>query len=672
MGVRLVKYNRTNSDSGGQVFNDHDELSNRDLKNQHPIYAITGLQEVLNVLEDNISEVSKLLTEKDENSNIKIDAILSDIEIIQNNIQDIHNIIDNLNIIKNVEDTNTIDIDYNNSTKILKANVKVYNDTDNNSNVIQTLSDGLYVPKVITKNTNTISLITQDLGNKSGESLEYIFNNGIKFSHYINSWNNVYNTNEINSLYFDNSLQSFVQRKDSNTFNGIVTEKFYDNYTHIAQLRSIGNNNADNGDNGIIIGFVFDEYKRPHTLSAICGLGGTSIVNWALVYDYMLPDQQILFQSGNGTNGTVPDKQNCTLWSNFPNGITIEISKDDNIIKASCSNWNSTTINYNTQITIDLDDYPWGHLFKGPVRYGYCNYEQPDSFFKQVKFISKNTTYRPILLSYINISNENNNDIIIKDDGIYSPSFVISSNNNNALVKKDNGYYVEGLQISKAIDNCIKKLSDGLYVRDHSNIETVTQISHGFTIGDFIYYHPTNEYQLASAIDDYDSNIVGMVTKIIDNDTFEYMWSGFYATDIFDVSNGYIQGMPIYISDINPGKVTQEQPDISKAVGYPVENIGLIISIERGIQYNQEASIGDFKISANTYNVRSDGFIRVIENIDYKQTIIERLINSLDDNFKSTYMVFNNVDQTVQFINIDELYDMNKVPDGLNLFIKAF
>ena len=130
--------------------------------------------------------------------------------------------------------------------------------------------------------------------------------------------------------------------------------------------------------------------------------------------------------------------------------------------------------------------------------------------------------------------------------------------------------------------------------------------------------------------------------------------------------------MPIYISDINPGKVTQEQPDISKAVGYPIENIGLIISIERGIQYNQEASIGDFKISANTYNVRSDGFIRIIENIDYKQTIIERLINSLDDNFKSTYMVFNNIDQTVQYINIDELYVMNKVPDGLNLFIKAF
>ena len=130
--------------------------------------------------------------------------------------------------------------------------------------------------------------------------------------------------------------------------------------------------------------------------------------------------------------------------------------------------------------------------------------------------------------------------------------------------------------------------------------------------------------------------------------------------------------MPLYISDINPGKVLQEQPDISKTVGYPVEDIGIIISIERGIQYNQEANIGDFKASANTYNVRSDGFIKVIENIDYKQTLIERLLDTLDDNFKSTYMIFNDFEKTVQFTNTEQLYINNKVPEGLNLFIKAF
>ena len=110
MGVRLVKYSRTNSsssNSGGQIYNDHDELTNRDLKNQHPIYAITGLQEVLNVLEDSITETNKLIIATNE----RIDAILLDIEKIQKEIQDIHDIINNLNVINDVQDTSSLALD---------------------------------------------------------------------------------------------------------------------------------------------------------------------------------------------------------------------------------------------------------------------------------------------------------------------------------------------------------------------------------------------------------------------------------------------------------------------------------------------------------------------------------------------------------------------------------
>ena len=62
MGVRLVRYTRNNSKVN--ISNDHDELVNRDLMNQHPIYAITGLQEVLNILEDSIQETNESLLEK--------------------------------------------------------------------------------------------------------------------------------------------------------------------------------------------------------------------------------------------------------------------------------------------------------------------------------------------------------------------------------------------------------------------------------------------------------------------------------------------------------------------------------------------------------------------------------------------------------------------------------
>ena len=272
----------------------------------------------------------------------------------------------------------------------------------------------------------------------------------------------------------------------------------------------------------------------------------------------------------------------------------------------------------------------------------------------------------------VKLSEEPGNEIIVKEDGIYAPEFVVSAEPGNALSKKDSGYYVEGMTISKQADNAIQKFEDGLYVRDHSNIRAVTQSAHGFVIGDFIYYHPFNKYQKASAVDDYDANIVGMVTKVIDVNNFEYQWSGFYKTDLFNDDNGFTQGMPLYISDTEPGKTTQEQPDISKAVGYPVENMGLVISIERGIQYNMEASIGDFKTSANTYNVRSDGFIRVVADVEYKQSLVERLLEALDEDFKNNYMIFNEANQTMSFINVELLYSINDVPTGLNLFMKAF
>ena len=657
MGVRLVQYNRNNNNGDGSLNRDHDELINRDLLNQHPIYAITGLQEVLNILEDSIQETNTRL-------NQEVERINSDIESINKEIEKIIDIINNLNVIKDVEDTYSVDMSYDKTTKILKADVKVYKDTKNDSNSIQVLADGLYVPKTMTEDSNTITWSVKSLG----ETLKEIYQNGIKFSHYPNSWSNVYSTSEANAWYWDDNLQSFVQPINTNCFTGFVTQNFYDYYTHTVTLRST---DSDNDRNGVIIGFVFDENNHPHTLSILTNKENGVTNSWRLVYDYYLPDQQIIYNIGNNQGGgTRPSGYSSGGWNSITNGITIRVTKYKNIVTATCSDWNSKTINEDTKITIDLNDYSWGYLFQGSVRYGYCNESQAYSFFQDINFVSKNQATSSLFIASVKISKEANNGIVEKDDGIYCEEFNISKKDNNILTKEPDGYFVQGP--SKRPDNAIELLDDGYYVRTHSNIKTVTKINHGFEIGDFIFYHPNDGYKKALAIDSYDSNIVGMVTRIIDENTFEYMWSGFYKTDIFTEENGYVQGLPMYISDTEPGHVVQEQPDISKTVGYPIENIGLIISIERGIQYNQEASIGDFKTSANTYNVRSDGFIRIVEDVDYKQTLIERLINALDDTFKSTYMVFNDTEQTVRFINTDDLYDVNSVPEGLNLFIKAF
>ena len=163
-----------------------------------------------------------------------------------------------------------------------------------------------------------------------------------------------------------------------------------------------------------------------------------------------------------------------------------------------------------------------------------------------------------------------------------------------------------------------------------------------------------------------------MVSYIYDDNQFEYVCSGFVETDVFNEANGYVQGMPLYISNTHAGQVTQEQPDISKAVGYPVANIGLIISIERGIQYNQEAQIGDFKTSANDYNMRSDGYIKIASNVDFRLSTVQKLLDHVDQEFKDQYIIVDTTNNILRFQNTDILYDLQKVPVGLNLFVKAF
>jgi hypothetical protein len=58
MGVRLVVHNFEVDEMDYTGTHNHDDLLHRDWVDQHPIYAITGLQEVLNTIEL-ISEILK-------------------------------------------------------------------------------------------------------------------------------------------------------------------------------------------------------------------------------------------------------------------------------------------------------------------------------------------------------------------------------------------------------------------------------------------------------------------------------------------------------------------------------------------------------------------------------------------------------------------------------------
>lgn len=662
MGVRLVRYNRPNSETGGSTsFNDHDELINRDMMNQHPIYAIIGLQEVLNILEDAVQETNQLLITKETEIyteiNTHVTDILADIAVIDQQIEDIINTINNSNTIDTVIDTKSIDLTYDTAAKSLKADVKLYSGTK--KNLIQSYDAGLYVPQLNPVNTTTVNWDTSS----SGETTQEFFTNRIKFSHNPGFQLNDYAPATSNAWSYNDTSKIFTT-PSVDIFSGIVSLGYYDHYTHYATMTS---GECTVGLNGVVIGHVFDDAGNPHTLTLVIDRGWR--YNYALILDLWLPGQQIIKQ-GSTIDGTMPAGHTAGHWHTYPAGITMRITKDTNLITAAVSNWGSTTINEATKFSIDLNNYNWGSLFSGPVHYGYCN-RLALSYFSNIVFnCDKGQT--STLIAKVILSKDILNGLTVKPDGLFAETLRISAQTKNGLIKNADGFYVEKTEISMQADNSLKKLADGLYVRDESNTKTVTKAAHDFIEGDFIFYHPSYGYSKALAVDDYSSNIVGMVCKVIDIDTFEYKWGGFHKTDVFNSSNGSVQGMPLYISDTVPGKTVQNQPDISKTVGYPIEDMGIIISIERGIQYNQEAAIGDFKQSPNTYNVRSDGFIRVIEGVLYKQTLIDRLLQTLDIVFKDKYIIFNDSDQTIEFKNTEELYVANNVLGGLNLFIKAF
>ena len=416
MGIRLVKYGVGNKTG---TYN-HDELNNRDIPDQHPISSITGLEEVL---------------------------------------LQINNDIINTPDIEGVVETNSLKLVYDSLNKTLTGDVKIYEAEDETNAIVET-SDGLYVAKTMTEDTNSITwtAVTR------GESLSEIFNKGMVFSHNSSSWNNVYSSSEANAWYWDDNLQSFVQPQNTSYFTGFVTKNLYDDYTHTATLTST---NTDNDINGLIVGFVFDNNNKPHTLSIICDSGGFSY-RWALIYDYCLPDQQVVAASTAPNN--IPSK-----WQN--NFITINVTKHKNLITCTCTDWNGTTLNENTKISVDLNNYSWGDLFNKSVRYGYCNQSQAYSYFKDISFESKNSASSKILFANVKLSSEENNQIILKEDG--------------------------------------------LYIDDKINID-ISQENHGFNVGDFIYYHFINKYQKALGVDDYDINVIGMVTQVTDENKFSY------------------------------------------------------------------------------------------------------------------------------------------------------
>lgn len=480
MGVRLVKHGV--AADGGTY--DHNKLENRDLPDQHPISSITGLQEELN----------------------KIGI--------------------------NVEDTVSVDLEINEETKVLTADVKIFNSKDN---AIQTRNTGLFVdkyPDIETQDTDSIHLYQEG----KGETLEQMYNNGNVFSH--NGGNkNIANETEAEAWYFDTELDSFVQPRNTTTFTGFVSNIKYKTYTHRATLRSF---DADNDANGLVIAYVLDEFGNPHTLSCIINKGGESHAgNWfyVLVYNRELSGEKIIekgvMSNGHDTGG----------W--IENFITMEVFKAGNAIECGISDWNSYDINLNTIINIDLDNYEWGHYFTGYVQYGYCNQSQANSYFSDIYFDGK---------------------------GPLKADIILSPDESNGLEIRENGLYCGGGHGS-----------------GNSSVLRINQIKHGLTLGCAVYLKEDGTYDKAFAENSERIEVIGVITEVKDDDNFVITIIGEFKTDLY---SDYPNGTVLYLSDKpdNIGMLISEPTSYIKPIATKIES-GILINIQRANSYSLDESI---------------------------------------------------------------------------------
>jgi len=258
-----------------------------------------------------------------------------------------------------------------------------------------------------------------------------IFNSWYRFSH--NTTNaQPANLNETKKWSYSNGIISC--NINSTTYIGFVSDVKYDVYKLETTVKS---NNADNDRIGVVIAFAVDSNGIEHTISALRDMEGS--YNWFLVYDYAKSTQEIIAYKTSIAGDT------RTNWNNIPNGSKIRIEKNRNTIKAYASPFNSSIIDVNSELTLDLSSNPKYEIFKNPCSYGYsCQSQDASSFTNAIFwsneyliFFKKDDKY------YLPVK-----DFFDKDKKVFNPlslSQLTSSYNTMSLLEMNNQFTIDGI-----------------------------------------------------------------------------------------------------------------------------------------------------------------------------------------------------------------------------------
>lgn len=145
--------------------------------------------------------------------------------------------------------------------------------------------------------------------------------------------------------------------------------------------------------------------------------------------------------------------------------------------------------------------------------------------------------------------------------------------------------------------------ADGSWSSVQSISRAVNQASHGFSVGNIVYFNGTS-YAKAQANSDTTSEVLGIVSSVVDANNF-YVVMGGYITGL----SGLVAGTTYYLSDSSAGALTATAPT---TVGYISKPVFVADSTTSGYFHNMRgvviaAYVQPSNVSANgTGNYRTN------------------------------------------------------------------
>lgn len=195
--------------------------------------------------------------------------------------------------------------------------------------------------------------------------MDDVFYNWKKFSH--SGTSQPANVNEMNGWIYDEQTKEIITLTNSNTFIGAISPNYYNKYEFETTVRA---NNNDNDRMGVILAFAIDENGKEHTLSAL--RNHEQSWHWAIWYNYRQSNAVMLASMNLSALG-----ETTLNWKNYyPNGSRIKAIRDEDYFEVYCSIAGTNNILQETKLTIDLNDYPYLSIFKGPKQIGVCAQSQ--------------------------------------------------------------------------------------------------------------------------------------------------------------------------------------------------------------------------------------------------------------------------------------------------------